>query len=275
MVLGRGADVEQRELVVAPHFLEQRNADAERLAGLDAVLGGDVGGAWLGVRAETPSDGVGDELGEVRVGEIGGVAKRCVKCAVALEAVRPRDRLGGMALDRAGEQRLGRLGQRRVFVKRTSHFEFGSDAAEDRMPLGRRHDGGVAGQIIFVVAVVVAAEDELVELEPVLDRVAGGAQADDRFAGLDVSFHLAKLFGGELHAAREDDHEIGLAKRVEAREAVFPLANNRGAAVAVLPLKLRRELGQRARRAVQRLAAEQDDVRLGFGGLKVGRAQKK
>ena len=126
-----------------------------------------------------------------------------------------------------------------------------------------------------MVAVVVAAEDELVELEPVLDGVAGGAQADDRFAGLDVSLHLAKLPSGELHSACEDDHEIRLAKRVEAWEAVFPLANDRGAAIAVLLFQLLGEFGQRGRRAVQRLATEQDDVRLGFSGLKVGRAQKK
>ena len=112
--------------------------------GFDAVLGRDVGGAWLGLDAEAPGDGVGDELVKVRVGEIIGVAKRCIKGAVALVAVRPRHRLGGMARDRAAEQWLGRIGQRGVFVKRTSHFEFARDAAEDRMPLGRRHDCGGA-----------------------------------------------------------------------------------------------------------------------------------
>ena len=142
------------------------------------------------------------------------------------------------------------------------------------MPLGRWHNGGVAEQIIFVVALVVAAEDELVEFEPVLNRMTGSAQADDRFAGLDEPLHLAKLPGGELHAACEDDHEVRLAKRVETREAVFLLAHDHGATVAVLLLQLFGKPGQRGRRVVQRLAAEQDDVRLGFRGMEIGQAQR-
>ena len=117
-----------------------------------------------------------------------------------------------------------------------------------------------------MVATVIAPEDEFVEIEPVLDRVAGGAQADDRPARLDVSLHLAKLFDRELHSACEENYEIGLVKRIETREPVFLVANNRRAAIAILLLQPLSKLGQRGRRAVERLAAEQDDVRLGFNG---------
>ena len=116
-MLGRGTDVKQRQLVVAPHFLEQRNTDTERLARFYSVLGRDGDGVRLGISAETPGDGVGNELVKIRVSEIIGVAKRGVKRTVALVAVRPRDRLSGVALDRASEQRLGRPGQGGVLVE--------------------------------------------------------------------------------------------------------------------------------------------------------------
>ena len=110
-VLRRGADVKQRQLVVTPHFLEQRNTNTEWLPRFDAVVGRDGNGARPGISAEAPGDGVGDELVKIRVGEIIGVAKRGVKRTVALVAVRPRDRLSRVALDRAAQQRLGRPGQ--------------------------------------------------------------------------------------------------------------------------------------------------------------------
>ena len=102
------------------------------------------------------------------------------------------------------------------------------------MPLGRRHNGGVAGQIILVVTLIVTAEDKLVELKPVLNRMTGSTQADDRLARLNILLHLIKLFTRELHAACENNYEIRLDKRVEARKAVFLLANDHGAAIAVL-----------------------------------------
>ena len=53
----------------------------------------------------------------------------------------------------------------------------------------------------------------------------------------------AKPTQDEATETKEVSGEIRLAKRVEARESMFPLANNRGAAIAVLLFQLLGKLG--------------------------------
>ena len=81
-------------------------------------------------------------------------------------------------------------------------------AFEDRMRLGFRLDLHVAERPGVVVALVVAAEHFLVEIEPVLEGMAGGADADDRLARQAVLLDAFELFAGDLEAARVEHHDV-------------------------------------------------------------------
>ena len=104
------------------------------------------------------------------------------------------------------------------------------------MPLGSRYDRCVSEQLIFVMALIVSTQHQLVHLQPVLNSVARGAQANHRFAALDVSLHLAKLVGRQRHAAHVKNNQIRLAKRIEISELVFLDTCQRGAPEAKLLL---------------------------------------
>jgi len=71
---------------------------------------------------------------------------------------------------------------------------------------GDRDLGDDAGTI---VALVVAAEDQAIELEPILESMAGGSHADDWPTREAILFHEFQLIGRDFEPLREEKHHIG------------------------------------------------------------------
>src|SRR5688572_17391325 len=67
-----------------------------------------------------------------------------------------------------------------------------------------------------MMALIVAAQNVVVEFLPILERMARGAEANDRLAGIHVLADVIEFLFGKGHAANEKDDQVGGTKRFEA-----------------------------------------------------------
>ena len=95
-----------------------------------------------------------------------------------------------------------------------------------------RGDGDAAGAFLLVGAVVIDplfTEDPQAELGPfevaglriAAEGVGRGAEADDRFAGVEELGEIRELVVGELAEARPDDHEVGRVELLGAGDVLL------------------------------------------------------
>ena len=117
---------------------------------------------------------------------------------------------------------------------------------------GLNHGGGIFRRPITVMVAVVDAEDFVVELGPArvvfagrftVERMAGGADADERFTLGQVRADEAELRLWRRAAADAQEKQVGIFQRIEAREVVrivFAHVHERAADASVLELFFRK-----------------------------------
>src|SRR5262249_52805621 len=138
------------------------------------------------------------------------MAQRRVEEAAALVFPRPGDGLGVIG-DRAFEEDSNIRREAGVLVEAALRLER-LHSLQDRVVAVLVDDRHLARDLLAEVPLVVAAEDFLVEVEPFLKRVAGGADADDRPAGEAVFLDAVELLAVDGEAAREENHDIALVE---------------------------------------------------------------
>src|SRR5688500_12903915 len=79
---------------------------------------------------------------------------------------------------------------------------------------GNGRNGGF--QFGTVMALIIAGEDVAIEFLPILERMARGAEADDRFAGIDGFADAMEFLFRKGHAANKENGEVGGIERFEA-----------------------------------------------------------
>src|SRR5438132_13711350 len=122
------------------------------------------------------------------------MSERGVEDAGALVQARPGDRLL-VAGNAAGEQDFRVLAQTAVSIQ-TSRRREGFKTSQDRMLFGRFPDLHPGCRSRAVVTLVVAAENFLIEFQPVLKSLAGAAHPHDRLAPPDILLDAFQLFAG-------------------------------------------------------------------------------
>ena len=220
-------------------------------------LGGSRGlgcGGWLrrgrDEVVEGPQDAVEEETLEGGFGEVFGAAERGVEDAAVVAGVDPGDRfdLGGAVLGLPPEQGRNGPEQLAVAVEVGRELLGCRDAGQDRVTGGFRNDRGegVLAWTFAVMLLVVGPEDLLVEvgpgtvggvrLAPEFEGVAGGADADDGFAGGDVVTEGLDHAGGWTPATDAQDEQVGIADGFPVLEVmVVVLGGGRNHVKAVAP----------------------------------------
>ena len=130
------------------------------------------------------------------------------------------------------------------------------------MPLGSRYDRCVSEQLIFVMALIVSTQHQLVHLQPVLNSVLRGAQANHRFAARCIA--SPGQAGRQVrHAAHVKESRSALAASASIRRTRFFRHVN----VVHQPsnfFSASAYFGRGHGRVVQFLAAKQHNIGLGL-----------
>ena len=153
-----------------------------------------------------PVQGVDNQAHETWFFKIFLLSQGGVKNPAALIIAGPGDRLG-LAWNAAGEQNVHVLGQPRVFVERAFGLE-GFETGQQRVILALGNKMDVRQLPLAEMALVVATQNLLVEIEPILKGVAGRAQADDRLTGKAILLDPFQLLPLDGQAAGVKQHDI-------------------------------------------------------------------
>ena len=84
------------------------------------------------------------------------------------------------------------------------------------------------------MTLVVSAQHLLVQGQPVLKSVTGGADADDRLARLAILFDLFQLLAGNRQPAGKEQHNVTGIQVVQTRKIVVGFAKSAGAFYVVI-----------------------------------------
>ena len=129
------------------------------------------------------------------------------------------------------------ISQRSRFVERAAGFKLAGDVFENRMPGLVRIDARGGSELVAVVHMIIAAEHFMIPFLPVFERMAGCAQADDRFASSDKFFDVCELVVGQSHSTYEKNGEIGAVQRFDSGDVVAGRALQAGATEMIICLK--------------------------------------
>src|SRR5438034_7351050 len=119
------------------------------------------------------------------------MTQRCVENTATTVEPGPGDRLG-VAGNGAGEENLGIFGQTTVLVKTAGGLKR-LYVCQDGMVFGLGFDVHLDRRAAAVMTLVVSTQHLLVQGQPILKSVTGGANADDRLARLAILLDLFQL----------------------------------------------------------------------------------
>ena len=117
------------------------------------------------------------------------------------------------------------------------------------------------GRRAFVeMAVIIAAEDGLVEFEPVLKPVAGGTHGNDGLARGAIAFHAFEIAALDRQAAGEEERHVAEIQGFESGQGVHVRGAQQGALRVIAGFEIVLEAGERRVGIVFERAGHEADV---------------
>ena len=178
------------------------------------------GPSWIAGKLASgrPLQGIDQQLLIFFVLEIVGISQRRIEHASRFESACPRYGLGRIGHG-ASQQHLDIVGDLGVLIDLAGRREV-LDILQNRM-LRVGVDNLDLNRIApAVVAMVVAAENLAIQRKPVLERMTGSADANDRSTRQAIFLDVFELLASDFQSLGEEHHDIGGVEGFQPRQIV-------------------------------------------------------